>query len=292
MLANLTRGLVSAAVLVTLAGCTANQQAPPAPTQAAETAKAKKQRLESVKTDCMKTKGFKYIPLIVPERQQTEELKRRKAGDYEAMRKDRAKFGFYFYYSYIFKQDDQGNDLVFDDPNNAIFSKLSKTQTEAWNKAVDECYAKAAKTVYNKVVKSESDLWLQHQKLSEQVTARELNGDPQLIELGLTFGDCLKRMGYKVNSVRPTDLNERGGKAIQEEATALAEEQFGKKEDMPEGSFMMPRLSAAEAKPYLQREIKAALDDLTCGKEFYAVYLPLKAKIDERVNVEFGLGSR
>lgn len=291
MLANLPRRLVSAAVLVTLAGCTANQQAPPAPTQAAETAKAKKQRLESVKTDCMKTRGFKYVPFVMPERRQTEEQKKRRAGDYEAMRKDRARLGFYVYYTYIFKKDAEGNDLVFDDPNNKITSKLSKTQTEAWEKATDECYAEAAKVVYNKVVKSESDFWLQHQKLSEQVTARELNGDPQLVELGLTFGDCLKRLGYKVASVRPTDLNERGGKAIQEEASALAEEQFGKKRDMPEGSFMMPRLTAAEAKPYLQREIKAALDDLDCGKEFYAAYMPLQAKVRERVNAEFGLGS-
>ena len=49
-----------------------------------------------------------------------------------------------------------------------------------------------------------------------------------------------------------------------------------------------PDLTPYQARPYLAREIKAALDNLECGKDFYALYTPKKRELDLRVRREFG----
>jgi len=54
--------------------------------------------------------------------------------------------------------------------------------------------------------------------------------------------------------------------------------------------LVVPSMTADEARPYLAREIKEALDDLECGKDFYPVYAPRSRDIDHRVYAEFGMG--
>ncbi|MEV1167222.1 hypothetical protein [Nonomuraea sp. NPDC049784] len=76
--------------LAVLCGCggAAETAAAPSPSAAA---KDKKHQFEAAKADCMKQKGFKYIPYVYPQPQGTEEGRRRAAGDYQAMRKYREK---------------------------------------------------------------------------------------------------------------------------------------------------------------------------------------------------------
>ncbi|MEU1728538.1 hypothetical protein [Nonomuraea sp. NPDC005692] len=47
-------------------------------------------------------------------------------------------------------------------------------------------------------------------------------------------------------------------------------------------------LTPAQAQPYLAKEIKAALDDLECGKDFYRAYTPKVEAITQRIAEEFG----
>ncbi|MFI7703034.1 hypothetical protein [Nonomuraea sp. NPDC049480] len=51
-----------------------------------------------------------------------------------------------------------------------------------------------------------------------------------------------------------------------------------------------PHLPPATARQHANREIKAALDDLECGKDFYAAYEPKNREISERVSQMFGRG--
>ncbi|NUW35351.1 hypothetical protein HTZ77_28530 [Nonomuraea sp. SMC257] len=50
-----------------------------------------------------------------------------------------------------------------------------------------------------------------------------------------------------------------------------------------------PALPARLAKPYLRREIATALDDLECGKRFFAVYRPRQEAVAERLAATWGL---
>ena len=59
-----------------------------------------------------------------------------------------------------------------------------------------------------------------------------------------------------------------------------------------EGELKMtysPTLTPEEARPYLNKEIKAALDDLECGKDFYPAYLPKEKAVDQQIYEEFGM---
>ncbi|MEV4186201.1 hypothetical protein AB0J28_32715 [Streptosporangium canum] len=49
-----------------------------------------------------------------------------------------------------------------------------------------------------------------------------------------------------------------------------------------------PGLSPDEARPYLVGEVKAALDDLECGRDFHAAFKPRQQKIHDRVYRKFG----
>lgn len=284
-----TSGLALAALL-TASGCTAGGQNAATPSPSGSSYQAKEHQLEHLRATCMKRRGFTYVPWIFPVTEETAEEKKQASGDYTALRAARAKRGWGVYYSMVFKKDEQGKDTTFEDPNGKIVAKLSDTQARAWTKAHSECFAEAAKVVYNKVAKDEADLWRQYWKIHQRALSRELDGDPELTALAGPFGDCLKAKGYKVTSLRPTALNERGRLAVQQEMTALAQKQSGKKEKLEEGAFLMPQLTPAEAREHFDREVKAALDDVDCGKDFYAAFLPKRVKISERVNDEFGLG--
>ncbi|GAA2283613.1 hypothetical protein GCM10010149_30890 [Nonomuraea roseoviolacea subsp. roseoviolacea] len=50
-----------------------------------------------------------------------------------------------------------------------------------------------------------------------------------------------------------------------------------------------PALPARLAEPYLRREIATALDDLECGKRFFAVYRPRQGAVAERLAASWGL---
>ncbi|MFI6325385.1 hypothetical protein ACIBG8_48255 [Nonomuraea sp. NPDC050556] len=272
-----------------LSACTAAPPAP-APSAAGESAKTKKQRVENMKADCMKSKGFKYIPWVIQRREPTEGEKKQAEGDYAAMRADRARNGFYVYITFVTNKSEQGEDLVFESPNNKLTAKLSRTQQAAWYEAEGACFAEAAKVVYGKTVKDEQEFWKQYSDLVEKLAERELDGDQHLVELGRTFGDCLKAKGYKVTSLRPTDLAERGRKQVEQESSELGQKQQGSTKKLEEGSFAVPQLTPAEAKPYLDKEIKAALDDLDCGRDFYASFIPKQGKLHDRAGAEYGMG--
>lgn len=127
----------------------------------------------------------------------------------------------------------------------------------------------------HKEVKSFFDLTTQRWDALRQLRTRRLDGDPRLVEQAVAFGDCLVAKGYRVTSRKPTDLAQRGSRTFGAQLKRLNQ---GKREP-----------TAKQARPYLIREIEDALDDLACGKDFYARHSPADAAIIEEIDAEFGM---
>ncbi|ACZ91193.1 hypothetical protein [Streptosporangium roseum] len=300
----LTAAPAVALAAAVLTGCGAEPAAlmePAAPSQ------DRRRQMEAAIGDCMKQKGFKYNPDTPPSGQKTDEESRREAGDYEALRKHREKYGFGIYTGYAYPGDKQAGGVDFgkQDPNNPIMMALSRVQLESWRATRDTCYSAAVKKFTGKTVRSEFDLYEQAEAAREQVQARELDGDARLLDLAAEFGDCLKTKGVKVRSLKPTAVASANETALREEMYALGEKQrtdrgvnlpdrirtlAGEQGDTGSTVRLMPSLSPGEAMPYLAREVKIALDDLECGRDFYAAFKPRQRQIYDRVNREFGRG--
>ncbi|MEU4326733.1 hypothetical protein [Nonomuraea dietziae] len=237
--------------------------------------------MEQIKADCMKQGGFKYVPFVLP-REERPDL-----SGYDSMKAYRQKYGFGVFSRHVYPKDRLagGFDVEVEDPNNAIMMKLNPSQLAAYRKVESGCFRQAAKEVLGKEASSLTDASEQLNAASARLEAAEIDGDSELVRLAAGFADCLTVKGYQVSSTRPTDLARRGHDEILKESDKLGAKEF----DNPKpGVHYAPNLSPAQARPYLEREIKAALDDLECGKEFYSRYAPRQAAIDARVMNEYG----
>ncbi|MEV4250697.1 hypothetical protein AB0J63_45795 [Streptosporangium canum] len=272
------RAFVTAALaLAVLTGCATDAPEPAAPsaTGAGQEAKWKMERL---KADCMKQKGFKYTPFVMSGPKETEAQKKIAAGDYAAAKEVRTKYGYRIFAQFVYPEDSASGALVVEEygqnPNQE--ARMNETQFNAYKTAEDACMAKAFKAVLNKDVKDWMDVLKMHVDLKKQLTARRLDGDAELVSLAATFGDCLKGKGYAITSLKPSDLANRGEKAMLAQVGKIGKEQ-GKS---------WPDLTAEQARPYLATEVKDALDDLECGKEFYARYSPMSTAVDQEVEAQ------
>ncbi|WP_157547857.1 hypothetical protein [Nonomuraea candida] len=257
-------------------------------------AKDKRHQFEAAKADCMKQKGFKYVPYVKPTEPADEEERKRDSGDYQAMKKHRAKYGFGVFASQAYPKEvmGPGTTMPHPDPNIKIAGSLSRAQLEAYHKAKDACVAAAGKEVLGLTIKSNIDYFSQVTLAHKRVKAAELDGDPKLVELAGAMATCLKGKGYKVSDTKPTAMGKRGVNEFLDLQDRLAEQQEG---DKPMGPKMtkdtkqvqMVPLTPQQAKPYMDREVKAALDDLECGKDFYAAFIPRETALQRQVNDQF-----
>jgi hypothetical protein len=159
---------------------------------------------------------------------------------------------------------------------------------------VKACFVVAAKQVLGKKVTSDIDLLEQGEAVSGPAYEREIDGDAELIKLATSMATCLTGKGYKVSSTKPSELWQRGWREFLDQEDRIGRRQ---REDVPDVPSPPKKgevkrtfgatLTPAQAKPYLDKEIKAALDDLECGKDFYRVYTPKAEAIDQKVAAEF-----
>ncbi|MEV6158421.1 hypothetical protein AB0L53_49635 [Nonomuraea sp. NPDC052129] len=291
--------VVAMAALVALGGCGGTAGNAPQPSQTAA-AKDKKHQIESVKADCMKRKGFKYVAYVQPEQQDSEDDKARDLGGYQAMRKYREKYGFGVFAMHVYPKG-MGNPAIKPDnpesnPNWKMQNALSKAQMTAYRKATDVCMIEAAKKVLGKTLKSMDDYYVQQNRASDQASARTIDSDPKLIELASAMAGCLKGKGYPIGKATPTAMSRQGREVFLAQEDKLGRQQ---NDDVPDvappvkdGEIRMtyqPTLTPEEARPYLNKEIKAALDDLECGKDFYPAYMPKSEAVHQQINEEFGM---
>ncbi|WP_327587442.1 hypothetical protein OHA25_10885 [Nonomuraea sp. NBC_00507] len=278
--------LLAVLCLVGMAGCASTTQARPAPETISGSPSDQPQRIQSAIADCMKQKGFKYVAWV-PDPKIDDEWKKATSGDYAAMRKERQEQGFGVFFLLAHPDRKQALWSETDSPNFAIKNELSPAQQAAYDKALTSCKAQAVKQVTGRVVKSDEDRAEQENQMIKQTLDRELNGDPRLVELASAMGDCLKGKGYRVDSVKPVDMSHRGWKEFEEQKKRIA-----LNDDIPDkdsrGGYIDPRLPPATARQHLAKEVRAALDDLECGKDFYAAYMPKQNEISRRVVQLFG----
>ncbi|MEV1000187.1 hypothetical protein [Nonomuraea sp. NPDC050202] len=278
-----------------LCGCggAAESAAPPSPAASAA-AKDKRHQFEAAKADCMKQKGFKYVPYVRPTEAATEDERKRDSGDYQAMLKYREKYGFGVFAVHVYPKEIEGpgSEIPIADPNAEVQGSLSGAQLDAYNKAKNACMAIVGKQVLGLDLKSNID-YFNHMALAHRrAKAAELDGDAGLVELAGTMGTCLKGKGYRVSDTKPTAIARRGKNEFMERQSAIGREQrpevvAGEKMTKQTRQLVMPTLTPQQARPYLDKEIKAALDDLECGRDFYAAYAPKETALQQRVNDQF-----
>ncbi|MEV0233366.1 hypothetical protein [Nonomuraea sp. NPDC050786] len=237
----------------------------------------------------MKQKGFRYLAWVPKPKPRTD-VDKAAGGDYEAMKRVRSKRGFNVFIDVLDSDSerDQAAVTAGDDPNSAIRESLSKAQSRSYDKALNGCQVKAVKDVTGKNISSMADEFEQYETSYKAAVERELNGDPELVELASAMGDCLKGKGYRVDSVSPTGMSERGYREFSARMNAIAKKQGLVDAGADDNTVYRPRLSQAEANKYLAEETKAALDDLECGKSFYADFGPKAGGIAARLDSEFG----
>ncbi|MEU6999877.1 hypothetical protein [Nonomuraea sp. NPDC046570] len=287
----LRRSLAALAALVVLSGCGtgtgAREPALPSP------GRDNKQLIEAAKADCMKGKGFKYVSFVMVGTDMGIDEKIW-LGDYAAMKADRTKRGYGVFYLLVHREKMRAAaDETPDNPNYALRAELSNSQAKTYDKALESCEAQAIKQVTGKVVKSNEDWSSQASKAGARRIERELNGDPELAKLAAAMGDCLAAKGHQVTANSPRAMSEWGYTLFRRQLHDLAREQDDEIPPYDPDSEMWyspGRLSAEDARRHLDREIKVALEDLECGKNFYAAYLPRSEKIYKEVRAEFGLG--
>jgi hypothetical protein len=259
-------------------------------------------KIENVIADCMKGNGFQYVPFVAPPFQVSEETRQAFSGDYAALLKHRQKHGYGVFAIHVYPKE-LGNPMVAPDetakpqvvnPNHKITQALSKAQHTAYQDAHQQCYVKAVKDVLGKDVASMRDHFEKAEAQVKRLAAEELDGDARLAGLAEATGSCLKAKGYSVASTKPTAIADRGVRRFEDIKRPMGElipDDVAKGLQAKKGERYEPALSVEQARPYLAKEVADALDDLECGKEFYAAYLPARTEIERRAYQEYGLKS-
>ncbi|MER6948731.1 hypothetical protein ABT294_32400 [Nonomuraea sp. NPDC000554] len=230
----LKRSLAASAVLVLLAGCGTN--ATGRPSTAASPKQGAKQRIEAAKADCLKGKGFRYIPYVEQPSMSDDARKAFFEGDYQALKTRRSKYGFEVFAFFVYPKE-MGSPAVKPDnagvnPNFAIRNALSAAQQKSYDRASEDCDGQAITQVTGKAVKSSQD---------------------------------------------------------RAEKTEIAKRDDIPDDDLPKGQYFEPsHLAPAVARRHLDREIKMALEDLECGRGFYAAYLPKSHLLEEQISEQYG----
>jgi hypothetical protein len=258
----LTCGLLGLAVLTGCGG---------APTPVADGGGAtgdKARERETVIATCMKQKGFAYTPSVSrPKKPEAN------PADYAAMKKERGKNGFGVFSAVVYPKPPE---TQAPDPNQATIDGLSGAKRDAYLKTMNECRVNALQQVDGLKVTSVADYQDQMSTEIENID-KVLDGDRKLLELAVPFAECLKSKGERVTSAKPLALSTRGWQVWQEQADRLGK---------------AGKVTAAAARPYLTKEIKSALADLDCGKDFYAAFIPLQTRLTNEARVKYGFQER
>ncbi|WP_283133604.1 hypothetical protein [Rhizohabitans arisaemae] len=249
-------------------------------TSGSSSAAVKRREIEAAKADCMKKKGFTYIAYI-PKDKSSDTAVMAANGDYAAMKEFRSKYGFKIFSQIVYPDVQLHSSTARndDDPNAAILAALSDSQNTTYRSSLEDCRVQAVGTVLGKVAGSAKDLQEARMRRGEQLS-EQVDVNPRLVELAQPYADCLKGKGYRVDSAAPGRVTMAASWPFWQELNALrGESKTGEESD---------EISQEAARQHLAREIKAALDDLECGKDFYAVYLPEARHEESILNEEFG----
>ncbi|MEO6089826.1 MAG: hypothetical protein ABIQ18_42630 [Umezawaea sp.] len=255
---------------------------PPADGSPESKAEADSVTTENLIADCMKARGFTYVPRPLKFGRPVGNLSGMDPAlvPHEDLKEYRARYGFG-----SFARDVYPNDLNVSlpppspNPNTAIRDGLDAATRDAYDQALDggareardggspgsktsadSCSAKASEQVYGQEEPADPA-----KEAAAAQAQREFQTDPQLLEAAQGYATCLRGQGYEVPVVKPGAIE----RTVEQIATKLYDEASG-----------------ANLQQGLDREIVMALEDLECGKAYEAVAKP---KV-EKVLAEGGVG--
>ncbi|GAB2943411.1 hypothetical protein GCM10027280_35150 [Micromonospora polyrhachis] len=259
---------VAAAGLSLLAGCGGTDETPAAGTakgpektqNVADEETAKRQKAENLLADCMKKKGFQYVP-------RTLEVNRSRTDDFtgassllqpaDTVRPLREKYGFAIFAEAVYPGDpvitrpDPNPDA---NPNNKIYGELSAAQQKAYDEALGTD-GKSGKKIPGCADEAYGATFGNSGSGDAAAASREwdkFRSDPKVVAAAQKYGDCLRGRGYRITSSEPGLIEQAAAE------TVLAR--------MPAGG--VASMSVEKAKAELVKEVKAALDDLDCRGDY------------------------
>ncbi|MFI7416649.1 hypothetical protein [Nonomuraea sp. NPDC049684] len=271
--------IVKAIAVTLLAGSFGGPASPPSGDAAAY---EKQAQLEAERVACMTERGLEYVASPETRYKWQPGEQERLAGDLKALRAYRAKYGFGVWSVNVYPKDEVVNPVQQDNPNNKLLMSLSAGELKKWRAADESCFSRAVKEVLGKTVTSQDDYGDQLEEAVRK-SLSVLDQDKELVQLGKQFAACLG-----VNQTEPAELDGLSHAKIVRQASDVAKKAW--KGELPKGKTVIfrPNLKPAQARPYLDKEIKAALKDLECGKDFYPAYSPKAMEITSGVYREFG----
>ncbi|MFG3440797.1 hypothetical protein ACGF0J_26380 [Nonomuraea sp. NPDC047897] len=290
---------VGVALALALGGCgTSTATRPPSTSTSTPTSTStstprhdREHEVQVLKADCMKGKGFRYVPFVYPDTPSSETDWPLRSGDHEAEKAFRTKYGFGISSILVYRDEMPGSGPLPDNPNDAIRNDLSDAQQKAYAKASNACESQAIKKVTGMDVTDAHDHSSKVNVLINRQLRSEIDGDPELVRLASAMADCMVTKGHRMTSTKPLDVAKWGGAVIGRELHELArrDDTSIPPYDPENDSGYLPKLSPAEARRVLDREIRLALDDLECGKDFYRLYRPKADKVVAEVDERYGL---
>ncbi|MFE0152939.1 hypothetical protein ACFWY5_37765 [Nonomuraea sp. NPDC059007] len=278
-------GLRQLATALTILLVSGSSALPAVPSVAHRPPLSAKQLRESLMADCMKRHRFRYIQDLEAPAPMTEAERGLAEGDYTAMLADREKNGFRIFARFVFPADTgPGGVAAYRmHPNTEIIRALSRAQARAYFAAQTPCYVWAAETALGRKVTSYEDLDAKLKVAAEAAMQRALDSDPRLTAGARDYAACLKSKGRPVADPRPSQITSQVQESLMDQLWELGRRQWPRMR-----GNVMPDLSRFEAEPYFREEVRAALDDLECGKDFYPAYQPRANAVYARVNREWG----
>ncbi|MEV5484488.1 MULTISPECIES: hypothetical protein [Streptomyces] len=219
--------------------------------------------MEDAVAACMRKQGFRYVPAVPPQSDET-----KTPSTYAEMKAYRKKYGFGYFAAYVYPNDPHldGASSTYTDPNQAIVAKLTPGQKKAYDKALhgnesekkgngdpNSCNARGEKAagITRPPAGNDDQINALHERQRQ-----EFNTDPQLVAAAQTYASCLRGKGYIVAGTNPSAVEN------------TVEGPFAQKRVQMTDSFSR-KLGADTARPLMNNEIKAALDDLECGKKYF-----------------------
>ncbi|NUR83159.1 MAG: hypothetical protein HOY71_03620, partial [Nonomuraea sp.] len=143
-------------------------------------------------------------------------------------------------------------------------------------KADDACYRQAAEQVLHKKIKDQQDLIAQMTQEMDRAERRTLDTDPRLVAMARGYAGCMRGKGYAMPADTPSLIGSAEVKRFWKQRNDLGK--------------LTPQLTPDEARPYLDKEIASALEDLECGKDFFRAYNPRYQAIWDEVSRRWGQG--
>ncbi|MFE0155882.1 hypothetical protein ACFWY5_52725 [Nonomuraea sp. NPDC059007] len=221
-------------------------------------------RKQMLIAECMRQEGFTYVPFEA-RLADTSAVSRRELA---------ARRGFGAFAHLAVPDDPVANHwLAYDkDPNIKLRQALSLTQRRAWAQAFGRCFVVAVKRLTGKTVKDFVDYQTSYGKEVQAAVSRELDTDPYLLRLAKAYSTCLSARGVRHASSKPTEITAAVSRPFHDELHAIS----GKTKN---GLPVVPNMSPEAAKPYFEREVRAALIDADCGQTFRNAYFPRRAQL-------------